>query len=59
HGRTIWLNFFLCEHLSGQPRPIECQRFVWAGLAELKNYRFPPANDRVIACLAKRFGRVK
>ena len=47
-GKIIWLNFYLCEHLSGDPRPIECQRFLWVDLAELANYNFPPANELVI-----------
>ncbi|MBI2095134.1 MAG: NUDIX domain-containing protein [Candidatus Omnitrophica bacterium] len=23
--RVIWLNFYLCAHLGGEPRPIDCQ----------------------------------
>ena len=48
YGRIIWLNFFLCSHLSGQPRALECQRTQWADIDTLKEYRFPPANDAVI-----------
>ncbi len=54
HGRKmIWLNFFLCSHIGGEPQPIECQKLVWADVDTLKNYKFPPANQRVIARLTK------
>ena len=53
--KVIWLNFYLCEHLSGDPRPIECQNVRWTDVAELKNFRFPPANEVVIAALLKDF----
>ena len=51
--KVIWLNFFLCSHLRGEPRPLECQRIAWADVDELKHYKFPSANQRVIARLAK------
>lgn len=50
--RVIWLNFFLCTHLSGEPQPLECQKLVWADVDELKNFKFPPANQEVITRLA-------
>ena len=54
--KTIWLNFYLCEYLSGDPRPLDCQNVLWADVAELKNYLFPPANERVIHLLLKHYG---
>lgn len=53
--KTIWLNFYLCDYVSGDPRPLDCQKVVWAELAELKNFLFPPANERVINRLLKHF----
>lgn len=47
-GKTIWLNFYLCDHLSGEPQPIDCQRVLWTDVAGLKNFRFPPTNRPVI-----------
>lgn len=49
--KVIWLNFYLCDYVSGEPRPIECQKVLWADVSELKNYRFPPANEIVIETL--------
>ena len=55
--KIIWLNFYLCSHISGNPQPIECQKVVWADVADLKNYSFPPANDKVIETLLKNYGQ--
>ena len=56
HERIVWLNFFLCTRLSGEPKPIDCKDVVWADLDELLSYNFPPANERVIGKLKARFG---
>ena len=55
-GRIIWLNFFLCAHVSGEPRPIECQKVQWADVTKLKHFKFPPANDLLIEMLEKTYG---
>ena len=51
------LHPFLCEHESGEPELIECQASRWIEPAELRDYRFPPANEslieEVIASLAR------
>lgn len=51
--KIIWLNFYLCDYVGGEPRAIECQNVAWSDIAGLKNFRFPPANELVIAKLAK------
>ncbi len=51
HNKVIWLNFYICAHIGGDPRPIECQRVLWADADELKKFTFPPANELVIARL--------
>ena len=53
--RIIWLNFFLCDYVSGEPRPIDCQRVRWVDVEKLKDFKFPPANGRVIAKLVKAY----
>ncbi len=47
----IWLNFFLCSYISGEPRPLDCQKVQWADIEALKDFKFPPANELVIARL--------
>ena len=46
---------FLCQHVSGDPRPLACQRTLWVKPTELQNYTFPPANDDLIHQLVERF----
>jgi A/G-specific adenine glycosylase len=48
NNKVIWLNFYLCSYLSGEPRPQECQAFCWVDVAKLHEFKFPPANERVI-----------
>jgi mutator protein MutT len=52
-NRLIWLHFYLCSHLSGDPRPIDCTDVRWVDVEELKNFKFPPANERVIEKLLR------
>lgn len=42
------LHPFLCEHESGEPELIECQATKWIEPNELRDYRFPPANESLI-----------
>lgn len=56
HDRIIWLNFFLCSHISGEPKPVDCQKVEWVSIENLKNYSFPPANDAVIEKLEELVG---
>lgn len=56
--KTIWLNFYLCAYVSGDPKPIECQKVLWADVKDLKEYRFPPANELVIDNLLRDFGKL-
>src|SRR3989338_2131136 len=57
HDRIIWLNFFLCSHLAGEPKAIDCQKVKWVDLEELHHFKFPPANDRVIRKLVNNFSK--
>lgn len=54
--RIIWLNFFICDYISGQPQALDCQKVVWASLDHLKDFNFPPANELVIDGLIKEYG---
>ena len=49
HAR-VRLHPFVCvlDPASGTPQPIECQAAVWVEPARLRDYRFPPANDRLL-----------
>ena len=56
HGRIIWLNFFLCSYVAGEPRALDCAKVTWADIDALKDYHFPPANERVIRKLKELVG---
>ncbi|MBI5687568.1 MAG: 8-oxo-dGTP diphosphatase MutT [Verrucomicrobia bacterium] len=51
--RTVRLCFFECELLAGEPKPLDCQDCRWVSAAELRHYKFPPADDELIELLTK------
>ncbi|NJK73407.1 MAG: 8-oxo-dGTP diphosphatase MutT [Richelia sp. CSU_2_1] len=48
---TVTLKVHNCRHISGEPRPIECDEIRWVTLDEMNEFTFPKANDRIIAAL--------
>ncbi len=42
------LHPFVCDHDQGEPQPLECQATRWIEPTELRDYRFPPANESLI-----------
>lgn len=52
----VRLHPFLCRYLAGQALAIGCQSARWVLPSQLTDYRFPPANDSLIAELRRRFG---
>ncbi len=46
--KTVFLHFYLCRWLEGEPWPKDCQAVAWVLPEELKNYKFPPADDAVL-----------
>lgn len=47
----VTLIVHLCRLLSGKPQPIECQEIKWVNIADLTNYNFPEANNKIIKAL--------
>jgi 8-oxo-dGTP diphosphatase len=39
---------FVCEHEHGEVQHLECQASEWIDPPRLREYRFPPANERLI-----------
>lgn len=56
-NRIIWLNFYLCSYLSGDPQPLDCQKVLWVDVMKLKDFKFPPANEIVIEALVKKYAK--
>jgi len=51
---TVRLHFWLCEHLSGTPRAIECADLCWTKPEDLIRYEFPEADREILKRLAQR-----
>ena len=51
--KMIWLNFYLCSHVSGDPKPLDCQKVQWVDVEDLKSFKFPQTNNPVIASLLR------
>jgi len=50
----LTLHPYLCEHVCGEPKLIECQQALWVEPAELRNYQFPPANESLLREIVER-----
>ena len=46
--RAVYLRVFRCAIVEGKPRPIYPQALAWVTAAELRRYRFPPANRALL-----------
>ena len=44
----VRLHPFVCAHETGEVQHIECQASRWVEPEELREYRFPPANESLI-----------
>ncbi|MDS3861093.1 A/G-specific adenine glycosylase [Thermosynechococcaceae cyanobacterium BACA0444] len=40
-----------CQYLSGDPQPLACEEVRWVTVAELNDYPFPKANEKIITAL--------
>lgn len=47
----VTLEVHHCQHLSGEPQPIECDEIRWVTLDEIDQFPFPAANVRIIEAL--------
>lgn len=47
----VTLNVHHCRHVSGEPRPIECDEVRWVPVDQLDQYPFPVANVKIIEVL--------
>jgi len=53
-ARTVVFKVFRCVIARGRPQPKDAQRLRWVRADQLRRYRFPPANRRLIAALDRR-----
>lgn len=46
--KTVHLRFFRCEWRRHEPQTLGCMALKWVGVAELKDYAFPSADERLL-----------
>ena len=46
--KTVRLKFFICKLVSGKLRPLDCAAFKWVEKAELGDFEFPAADERLL-----------
>lgn len=51
--RKVRLFFYLCDLVEGKPEARECAAFRWVEAGELGNYKFPPADRKIIQKIQK------
>ena len=47
-NKTVNLKFFICQLMDGEPQPLGCKAFRWAGKSELDDYKFLPADTKLL-----------
>ncbi len=51
--KTVHLKFFRCQWRRHEPRPLGCAAFKWVTPVELKDYKFPAADARLLEMLQR------
>jgi 8-oxo-dGTP diphosphatase len=51
--KAVRLNFYRCTCKSGEPQALGCAEFKWIRPEHLLDYRFPPADERLLERLLK------
>lgn len=46
--KIVFLHFYHCRWLRGEPRALGCQAFAWINQSELGHYTFPAADARLL-----------
>ena len=54
--KTVRLNFYRCDLLEGEPQPLGCADLKWVAVRELPLFKFPPADERLLALLQQNIG---
>ena len=43
-----------CQHVGGEPKPLECEEIHWVEPADMNRYKFPQANTQIINILQQK-----
>ncbi len=47
----VTLKVYECQHISGEPQPLESAEIRWVTLDEIDRFEFPAANTQIISAL--------
>ncbi|HTB85858.1 MAG TPA: 8-oxo-dGTP diphosphatase MutT [Candidatus Sulfotelmatobacter sp.] len=47
-GKSVYLKFFLCKLLSGEPQPLDCAAVKWVEKEQLADFEFPAADAQLL-----------
>ncbi len=46
--KSVYLKFFICELLAGEPQPLDCAAVKWIVPMELAHFEFPAADAQLL-----------
>jgi 8-oxo-dGTP diphosphatase len=46
--KAVRLNFYRCDLLRGEPQSLGCADFKWVRADQLRDFQFPPADERLL-----------
>lgn len=49
--KTVDIRFYQCRLHQGEPRPVECAALEWISATQLKDYKFPKADEKLLDIL--------
>ena len=54
--KRLYFTVHICEWISGDPKPLASQKFLWVSPERLSDFPFPAANTKIISVLHKHLG---
>lgn len=54
--KTVLLDFYLCDWVSGDPQKIDCQDFAWVTTQDFERYQFPKGDEEILEKLCQEKG---
>ena len=49
--KTVHLKFFVCQLVHSEPQTLDCKALKWVGKSELDDYKFLPADTKLLVKL--------
>jgi mutator protein MutT len=53
-GKSIDIRFYQCQLHQGEPKPVECAAVEWISVAQLRDFEFPKADEKLLYLLTSR-----